>query len=644
MNSNHSIHAKLQAIHFFTFGMALVVTAVLLGLVSFYAQRASYLHDTQFKAALIARNSTAALLFQDEKAATELLASLVVADEVQYAVLFDKTSRMVAHFSRNVIIGSDPPPLAEGDYRFFWTTLDYLEPVRFQSNTIGMVYMRVSLVDLYRKLATEVITTTSLLLLGLLGASVLIIRLQRAIIAPITDLASLMFQVSRTQDYSVRALVQSQDEVGGMVQVFNEMLEQIQQKNKALAAHQEVLEQTVLTRTAELVKAKEIAEASSHAKSEFLASMNHELRTPLNAVLGFSQLLLLSTEISAEDQGHVREVERAGEHLLALVNDLIDLARIEAGKLEVSLECVPVSGVIDASLALVTPLARSKGISLLGASGSACEAAVLADPVRLRQVILNLLANAVKYNRPQGVVHLACSETQGWLRISITDNGRGIPADKQTRLFTAFDRLGAELGNIEGRGIGLLVSRRMMEAMQGRIGFSSTEGKGSTFWVELPTVTSVTAAEQAITPPVPHPVQPAPVVPTRSAARRVVLYIEDSPMSLRLMQQIFAKRQDLELRDAHTAELGLELARAEPPALILLDINLPGMDGYAALAQLKADPRTARIPIIAVTANVMRDSGTRGLRAGFATYLAKPIDISLLFKAIDKYLHLRERP
>lgn len=383
----------------------------------------------------------------------------------------------------------------------------------------------------------------------------------------------------------------------------------------------------------ELRAAKEAADAASRAKSEFLASMSHELRTPLNAILGFSQLLGMDMDLPKESRDHAREIERAGEHLLSLVTDLIDLARIEAGRLELSMEPVLVKVILAESLALVAPIASKQAIHV---SEVICHSpierlAVLADYVRLRQVVINLLSNAIKYNRPQGNVTLSCQIRDGRVRINVADAGPGIPLDKQGRIFSAFDRLGEELGVVEGTGIGLVITKRIVEAMGGEIGFHSVEDLGSSFWVEFPVVQ----------PPELPMLEESRITSTSAVGeahgnRLVILYVEDNAMNLRLMRHILAKRPDVELREATSAEAGIELARAQPPALILMDINLPGMDGYAALKVLKADPKTADIPVVALTANAMKGDREHGAAAGFSDYLTKPINIKELFALLDR--------
>ena len=403
---------------------------------------------------------------------------------------------------------------------------------------------------------------------------------------------------------------------------------------------QDITERTRIE--AELNAAKEAAESASRAKSEFLASMSHELRTPLNAILGFSQLFALDSKLPEATRNSAKEIERAGQHLLSLVNDIIDLGRIEAGRLELSLEPVTVGAVLNDSMSMVAPLARNCGIDVTEERCDDVELAVMADYVRLRQVMINLLSNAIKYNRPHGRVHISCQVGEGVMRISFADTGQGIPDDKQSRIFHSFDRLGEERGKVEGTGIGLVITRSLVVAMGGNIGFESDEGKGSTFWVEFPLISPAIAAasKQASGSSLYHRpfVPPGKTLYGAQTGRPAVMYIEDNPMNMRLMQQILSRRKSLELRQATSAELGIEMALENPPALIMMDINLAGMNGYQALAALKANTRTAHIPVIAISANAMVGDRERGLQAGFVDYLTKPLDVARLNLVIDQLL------
>lgn len=392
------------------------------------------------------------------------------------------------------------------------------------------------------------------------------------------------------------------------------------------------LELRVAQRTAELERAKDDALAAGRAKSDFLASMSHEIRTPLNAILGYSQLIGMAPDLPAETKDYAQEIMRAGQHLLALINEVLDLARIEAKQLGLTFKPVPVQSLLADCLGMIKPIANTHGIELINNVGAGEATVVCADYMRLRQVMINLLSNAIKYNRPQGRVTLSSETIGDRVRLSVIDSGPGIPLDKQGQLFNAFDRIGKETGTVEGTGIGLVISKRLIEAMAGSIGFKSAEGQGSTFWVELPE----SEAPALPASPVVAPAAPEKVAP--QTGRRVVLYVEDNPASLRLMEKVIAQWPGMALLGAPTAEIGVELARAEPPALILMDINLPGMDGYEALAQLKHDPVTSHIPVIALTANAMKNDRERAQAAGFCAVVTKPIDLASLHDTLRNIL------
>jgi len=386
-----------------------------------------------------------------------------------------------------------------------------------------------------------------------------------------------------------------------------------------------------------MLQAKEAAEAASRAKSEFLASMSHELRTPLNAILGFSQLFGMDEQLPQKTRNNALQIEQAGQHLLSLVNDLIDLARIESNRLELFMEAVKVRRVVRESLDMVRSMADAGGIRIRVRQCDAMDICVRADFNRLRQALINLLTNAIKYNKPRGTVQLECGLAAGGVHIAVTDSGAGIPREKQERIFNAFDRLGKERGEVEGTGIGLVITKQIVEAMGGRVGFKSNEKEGSTFWLEIPLATGKEISEAKASAA--GSANGSGFYPAYApASTPVVLYIEDNPMNLRLMQQIFAGRKEWKLLSAVTAESGIELARAQPPQLVLMDINLPGIDGYQALSILKSEPETAAIPVVALTANAMKGDRERGIAAGFSDYLTKPLDILQLLELLGKLL------
>lgn len=382
----------------------------------------------------------------------------------------------------------------------------------------------------------------------------------------------------------------------------------------------------------EIIAAKDEAERANNAKSEFLSSMSHELRTPMNAILGFGQLLEIETGLNEYQADYVDEMLKAGRHLLELINEVLDLSKIESGNINLSLEPLSCAELVEECLALVRPIAQSVGITIKDPIIGAY--VIRADRTRLKQVLLNLLSNAIKYNRPQGEVEIRVTVQEGVVRLAVADTGYGIPAARWQELFQPFSRLGAESTGIEGTGIGLTISRRLMEMMGGAIGVDSEEERGSTFWIKLPEVVleqdiqSHHQEEQAI----------AAGAGLADEYQHTVLYIEDNPANLRLVARILGKNPQLRLITAHNPELGLELASAHCPELILLDINLPGMDGYQVLSVLRSMKSAKKTPVIAISANATSRDIHRGIAAGFNEYITKPINVKHLLKTVNRFL------
>ncbi len=376
---------------------------------------------------------------------------------------------------------------------------------------------------------------------------------------------------------------------------------------------------------AAISQAKEDAETADRAKSEFLSRMSHELRTPLNAILGFGQVLQMQ-KLPAAQNDRVGHIVTAGRHLLGLINEVLDISRIEAGRVELSLEPVCVADVADETLSLIKPLAGERGVELHGVSpGHPLHGEyVMADRQRFKQVLLNLLSNAVKYNRQGGTVRLTYAQPtpDGRLRMSVADTGAGIPADKLARLFVAFDRLGAENSDVQGTGLGLALSKRLIEAMGGQIGVDSTVGEGTSFWIELPR-----AQSQIKTVLGARTDNGAPLPMGTLARTHNVLYIEDNLSNLTLIEHLLADQPAIKLMTAMQGGLGLELARQHRPDLILLDLHLPDVPGWDVLAQLKADDATRAIPVIIVSADATPRQVERLMKAGALAYLTKPLEV-----------------
>ncbi|MDZ4103132.1 MAG: ATP-binding protein [Hydrogenophaga sp.] len=374
------------------------------------------------------------------------------------------------------------------------------------------------------------------------------------------------------------------------------------------------------------------AEKANLAKSDFLSSMSHELRTPLNAILGFAQLVESGTPaLTPAQKRSIDQILKAGWYLLDLINEILDLALIESGKLSLSVEPVSLQEVLMECRSMVESQARQRSIGMAFPRLPA-QSYVKADRTRLKQVLINLLFNAIKYNQPSGHVSVECAEpTPGTLRISVRDTGAGLSPEQVSQLFQPFNRLGQEGGKEEGTGIGLVVTQRLVALMGGEIGANSTQGVGSVFWVEMALATAPGLSLEISN-------EPPPVQAVDGEVMYTVLYVEDNPANLELVEQIIARRSNLRLLGAADASLGIEFARVYRPEVILMDINLPGMSGTEAMKVLRSDPATAHIPIIALSANAVPRDIERGLEAGFFNYITKPIKVGQLMDAIDAAL------
>ncbi len=661
MNAFRSIRQKLVGVALLATLAALLVALGTMVAYDLRSHHRALLGDMQTQAELLGRMSSAALAFDDRRLAADNLALMRIRPAVRSGGIYDARGQLFASY------------LAPGEQRVLpvqprgrqllivGNALHLFEPVIENGEVLGTVYLRAEY-TLVARAFDYLMIATGVIVLALMIAWLLARRLGRVVSQPIFSITEVAREVVATRDYSRRAERISNDEAGELADSFNAMLTEIEQRtgaleksNHALAreaderarAQQEVmrlnaeLEQRVQERTMalelanrDLELAMEQAKKANAAKSSFLSSMSHELRTPLNAILGFAQILTsesLPTSL-VQKKEFASHILKSGRHLLTLINEILDLAKVESGTIGLSMEPVALDDIVLECRGMTEPMAQARGIRMLFPASTG--AVLLADRTRLKQVLLNLLSNAVKYNRQMGAVVLSCSHADGQrMRLSVQDTGHGLSPEQIAGLFQPFNRLGQEGGSEEGTGIGLVVTRRLVELMGGSIGVSSSVGVGTVFWIEL-----------ALTEPVASSLPSATVLPLErrdsiaAHGARTLLYVEDNPANLRLVEEIVGFRDDLRLLSAPDGHLGIEMAKAHQPDLILMDLNLPGMSGTDALQELRRDPRTAHIPVLALTANAMPRDVERGMESGFAHYLTKPINIEEFNAAIDQTL------
>jgi CheY-like chemotaxis protein/nitrogen-specific signal transduction histidine kinase len=398
------------------------------------------------------------------------------------------------------------------------------------------------------------------------------------------------------------------------------------------------LDVTELRATEQARQAQAQAEEASRAKTEFLSRMSHELRTPLNAVLGFSQLLLADSRLSVEQAAQLGHVRHAGRHLLALINDVLDISRIETGHLPVASEAVKLGAPIDEAVRMLLPLAQAHTVTLAQVLPQEVEpACVRADPVRLRQVLINLLSNAVKYNRPGGWVRIEVQPTGERWMVRVADNGIGMTDAQLAKLYEPFNRLGRERGPVEGSGIGMALTRQLVWLMGGELAVRSVVEQGTVVELTLPAAEASEAAERPASVEAPG----AAALPAGEPAG-VLLYVEDNPVNLLLVEQMLSRWPAVRMVKADDGRTGLDLARTLRPHVVLLDMHLPDLDGPEVLRRLRADPATSSLVVVALSASAMADEVSAARAAGANDYWTKPFDVDQMLGDLRRLLPSRD--
>jgi len=404
------------------------------------------------------------------------------------------------------------------------------------------------------------------------------------------------------------------------------------------------LQVEVELKTKEYLKERDKANKSNLAKSEFLANMSHELRTPLNSMMGFTQILQLESEATLKDEerNNLGRILTAGKHMLGLINEVLDLSKIESGNLKLSIISADMVFIVKEAISISKPMADKNGIEIKIKGFPSGSFFVLVDETRFKQVVLNLVSNAIKYNRPNGAVVISFEERgNGRVRLGVRDTGYGIPEDKQSKLFKPFERLGVASDKIEGTGIGLTITKQLVKKMGGAIGFKSVPGKGSLFYVEVPVSSKKSGLRQSKESEMQvkeEKNKKLEKIAEKNKGSAKILYIEDTAENVELVAQAFSFRQDLKLISAPNALDGIKLAQEEKPDLILMDIHLPEINGFEAFQKLSELEATCNIPVIALTANAMSGDEQKAMDMGFKEYITKPIDVKSFIQSIDEHI------
>jgi len=644
---NLSIKRKLMLITMLTSSAALVLSSASFLIYDLVSFRQLLSQDLTTQAEIIGYNSAVAMAFRDESAAAATLSALTAKEDVVAAVLYTPDGRMFAHYSRtNTLPPNSLPTRSQAKaYRFEGGYLEVFRDVTLKGERVGTLFLRSDM----RQLSVRAKRYTTIVFIFVLVSSCFALlvcsKLQKLISRPILHLEDTMRMVSANQNYEVRASSFYGDEIGSLIDGFNTMLSDIQQRDSALRSTNDELQ----TRTRELeeevshrkraqeelLKAKQLAEEASRAKSTFLANMSHELRTPLNAIIGYSEMLEEEARESAtaENVQDLQKIQSAGKHLLSLINDVLDLSKIEAGKMTLHLESFDVSAMIEEVVSTLQP-ALEKNKNILRVHLADDVGVMRADVTKVRQILFNLLSNACKFT-DHGIITVDVDQRtelgEDWIRLQVADTGIGISARQKGNLFQEFAQADTSIARkYGGTGLGLAISHRFVQLMKGRIGVESQPGQGSTFTVHLPAQAKMETGD---------PIHaegngdaPTPVSEMKTD-RDTILVIDDDPAVRDLMSRFLGKL-GFNVLTVGSGDEGLRLAKRVRPAVITLDVVMHDCDGWSVLRRLKADAELSKIPVIMVT---IVDNQAMGLDLGAANYLIKPVDRDRLAVLIEKH-------
>ena len=647
-----SIRRKLTLITMSACGAAMVAACSCFGVYDLLSVRLSLIEQMQTQAAIIAGNSTASLTFADPNDAAGTLSGFRNEPQIQAACLFTADGKLLASYLRQqTLVPSLPSAPGADGARFDAGHLEVCRPVMLDGKRLGTVYLRSDLHRLYARIRQYALTLIGVFAAAYALALVLVRRLQRGISGPLLHLAETARAVSARKDYSIRAAKTNEDEIGLLTDAFNDMVHQVERRDAELRSHQDRLEETVMRRTEELTQAnkrlaeeKEKAEQASRAKSAFLANMSHEIRTPMTAILGYADTMLEPDQTLSDRVECLQIIRRNSNHLLELINGILDISKIEADKMTVERVATDLPAIVSDVVSLMRPRALEKGLTFTLDLVGSLPRQILTDRLRLRQVLLNLIGNAIKFTEHGGVkLSVSCDRRKDRLMVQfeVIDSGIGIASEQLAGLFQPFSQADDSMTRrFGGTGLGLAISKRLVALLGGDIAVKSQDGQGSTFTVRidggpardaemLEGMTEATLPRSVSTP-----------LPENWTLPARILLVEDGPDNQRLIA-MYLRKAGAHVTIAENGRVGVQKViqaaeAATPFDLVLMDMQMPELDGYGATSELRRRGQT--VPIVALTAHAMAGDRDKCMSAGCTDYLTKPVDRALLLRTIAHYL------